>query len=465
MDIKNFSTMKFTFCLSRLFNLLSILLIVLIYSCNKHNKNIVQDQQAKIDTLQISVKLPPRRSAGFNMINSKGAYYVRFVNNGTNDSVIIKKIAMHYNRQVIMYSGGVVKDGKYNRYVHNYLIDKKINHLEFEYKKGDIILKNNMENIVVDDLYNDYEALVEIIFKANENEKVTIKGKLDSLYFFYQNKYSNRNDLAELNKLHYLDKLQRLYPNDKSIDSFLKHLNVPPIACDIALFIAYKYVENNIATFNFNEINSRNYSKEYISLLSIGMFNFLNYEDNRGDKRYEPALQWLKSTDFYSSNKIFVDKNLTPINNAQFKNRLSKLILLDKEFSPVNFSDVIIKNQSDYYLLDFWATWCKPCLEGMQRIQKMDIPPNVKVINLSTDKPNGKDAWKKNTVETGLNINYLIDLSIDANIDFLKYIELTSIPRYILIDKNMNIVDEAFFHPHEPEFQNILSNIASFYGK
>jgi len=253
--------------LSRLFNLLSIIIISVNYSCNKNNKTLNQAQLSNIDSLQISIKLPPNRSAGFNLVNERGAYYLRFVNNGNKDSTIIKKIALLFDNQVLMYSGGIIKNDKYTRYAHNYLIGKNISNLDFIYEKGDISLKNNIEGIIVDDLYNDYETLVSAIFNANEKEKPTIKKKLDSLYNSYQQKYADNKELSKLNRLHYLDKLQSLYPNDKSVDVFLEQLSKPLIACDITFFIIYKHIENNIDIFNFKEINRSNYSKENIFLL------------------------------------------------------------------------------------------------------------------------------------------------------------------------------------------------------
>jgi hypothetical protein len=36
---------------------------------------------------------------------------------------------------------------------------------------------------------------------------------------------------------------------------------------------------------------------------------------------------------------------------------------------------------------------------------------------------------------------------------------MKSIPRYVLIDKKLNLIDEAFYHPHEKKFLNYLNNL------
>ena len=41
----------------------------------------------------------------------------------------------------------------------------------------------------------------------------------------------------------------------------------------------------------------------------------------------------------------------------------------------------------------------------------------------------------------------------------MKLIEVKSITRYILIDKDMNVIDESFLKPHEPDFIKKLKNI------
>ena len=75
------------------------------------------------------------------------------------------------------------------------------------------------------------------------------------------------------------------------------------------------------------------------------------------------------------------------------------------------------------------------------------------------NKTKEKEKWKTMTQKLGQKISYLIKEDNSNNKDFFKFVELKSVPRYILIDKNMNLIDEAFLHPQEQQFLPKLENI------
>lgn len=69
----------------------------------------------------------------------------------------------------------------------------------------------------------------------------------------------------------------------------------------------------------------------------------------------------------------------------------------DVKFPIYNFEDfepMLHKKDDKTYIINFWATWCKPCIEEMpyfERVYAEQKDNNVEVIFVSLDMPN---MWK-----------------------------------------------------------------------
>ena len=441
--------------------------MILSFSCKKKESNIIQNQETFLgqddltekDSITISVRLAPKEITGFNIKDKYYQnYFLEFNNSGLKDTIIIKRILRIHKKEVISYSGGYINNGKIVRYQHHYLILKAPINLNFKYIKGDLVLENSDNVVIVDDLYNDYNQIDSKIFnKKGKSSKANLKSELESI-FNKNTKLDSKEAYNALNYIHYLANLQGIYPKDSRIESYLINAK-DPIASSPYSGLLYTFAKNRIRSFDFKKLNENKYSKRYLKRISLGIFNFLRYEGNKGDKQYSDAINWLKTSDLYKNNIKFINKEINPLDNRAFKEKLGKLSLLDTSYKETSFSKVINKNPSNYYLIDFWATWCKPCIEGVKIMKKMSIPKNVSIISLSLDKKKEKGKWKTMTKELTQNISYLVKEEDIENKEFLKFIELESVPRYILIDKNMNLIDESFLHPSEPQFLPKLKDI------
>jgi len=107
----------------------------------------------------------------------------------------------------------------------------------------------------------------------------------------------------------------------------------------------------------------------------------------------------------------------------------------------------------------FWATWCGPCIQGFKDIKKMQLPKNLMVINLSVDKIAVKDKWKSKANEFSLNNSYLID-EVKSKA-FFEIFQLEAIPRYMILDKDFNVINMNMFQPHEPQFLKYLDELTN----
>ena len=127
---------------------------------------------------------------------------------------------------------------------------------------------------------------------------------------------------------------------------------------------------------------------------------------------------------------------------AQKKQMWAKSYLNQK--APSIASVTWITDQPDtkgkFILIDFWATWCKPCKEAipdMNRYSKM-FKDNLIVIGIS----NESEAKVKSM--TSPKMNYFS--ALDADLSINKIYEIQGIPHVVLIDPDGIVRWEGFPH-------------------
>lgn len=199
----------------------------------------------------------------------------------------------------------------------------------------------------------------------------------------------------------------------------------------------------------------------------------------------EKDSSFLKWTDKeFSSYKIL---DTIKINNSYFKLdsisysptqlRLSSLIDIDdifgfrlgnkiRNFELQHINDSLIKIQdlfSDkkYILLDFWGTWCAPCLELTPELVRMNRGYNkLNIVSI---------AFQKNKMElidyidkNSMNWNHVFiegnAKSADNKPNIIKNLRIESYPTFILIDKDLKIVYRGIGKHALEEIEKILNN-------
>lgn len=104
-----------------------------------------------------------------------------------------------------------------------------------------------------------------------------------------------------------------------------------------------------------------------------------------------------------------------------------------------------------FVYIDVWATWCRPCLGQIPALKELEEQykgKNIAFVSISTDKPNKHEAWKNMIVSKGMGG---IQLFAGSDQAFMQEYQINSIPRFIFIDTNGNIIDANAPRPSQKE--------------
>ena len=117
-----------------------------------------------------------------------------------------------------------------------------------------------------------------------------------------------------------------------------------------------------------------------------------------------------------------------------------------------NLNRIMMLHKDKTVVIEVWASWCSDCVKNLPKVKELQTNnPEVDFVFLSCDK--NIDSWKKGIEKHELKgEHYLIPNGMKG--EFAKSIDLTWIPRYIVIDKTGKIV---LYNATEKENDKVFS--------
>ncbi|MEE9373644.1 MAG: TlpA disulfide reductase family protein [Saprospiraceae bacterium] len=148
-------------------------------------------------------------------------------------------------------------------------------------------------------------------------------------------------------------------------------------------------------------------------------------------------LSALMSFFYYSEAQVVDDFILDNINNEQ-----------------VSLEEIKGENLT---IIDFWATWCKPCTKAMPKLNELYLKykdQGVSMIGISCDGP--RSISKVSAVANNLKIDYHILKDIDCEV--MNSYQFQAFPTLVIIDNNKEIVwvHEGFGTGDEREIEQAI---------
>ena len=140
-----------------------------------------------------------------------------------------------------------------------------------------------------------------------------------------------------------------------------------------------------------------------------------------------------------------------PVVPAEGENMYIDITGLTLEDTELSLSELV--GQSDYVLLDFWASWCGPCRRFIPVLRDFYARfggDRLEILSCSVDRD--EQAWRQAMNEERLPWPQIHENEAHPCSD--KY-EVQFIPHTVLIDKEGHIVG---INLEEPELEEILLN-------
>lgn len=304
------------------------------------------------------------------------------------------------------------------------------------------------------------QEVYELFFKPNKqiwlyltDEKINIDINLTKstarAFFDYENSIKNSPATAKYyrnNQLLYKKHTKEYWEIKRKYDDELLNNS------DTSILLIYKSKLDSLQIEKDKELEKFVVKSNY-SEISLAAFVILTYDKNNPSD----YLYLIDTLENKFTKSVYVKQKA---NN--FRIKISMLEQAVKKGKALSFSLPSIDNKliklSDYkgnwVLLDFWASWCAPCVKQMPKIiniQQKYKETNLKVISISIDKD--KEKWKqaieKNKMQNLINL-------LDKEKDVSRLYQLSFVPYSVLISPEGVIVNAGIYND---KFKQILETI------
>jgi thiol-disulfide isomerase/thioredoxin len=157
--------------------------------------------------------------------------------------------------------------------------------------------------------------------------------------------------------------------------------------------------------------------------------------------RKNPLAKEIEYKKFFLEDEL---KKITKFYDIKFYDTLNQL------FTFESYSNKLV-------LVDFWASWCKPCIENFPLLKKIEEKyrdKNFAILGVSLDV--NLKRWKNEIKRSGLTWGNISDLKGENGLG-AKYLNVTTIPRYVLIGRDGSIINDNI---KEEEIEKmVISNL------
>jgi len=122
-----------------------------------------------------------------------------------------------------------------------------------------------------------------------------------------------------------------------------------------------------------------------------------------------------------------------PLNNMainEIPKPISSLLFEDFSGNQIDLKDF----KEKLVLINFWATWCKPCRNEMPSLDSLYEDKNFKNLKIFTVNMEQPNKLKTKNFFTVLNIKNL-EIFFDSDLNFVKNFKLRGVPTTVLINK------------------------------
>ena len=145
--------------------------------------------------------------------------------------------------------------------------------------------------------------------------------------------------------------------------------------------------------------------------------------------------------------KVLIFANLTFSKDfSNFEEQIfPEVILFDKNDDQIKLSSYLKSENNKTTILNFWATWCPPCIDELPSLNNLSIdiiPDNIDVLAISMDRGNPSKLIKFLEENGGKNLVFFQDKNWSAG----KNIPIQGLPVTLIVKNKDDILKIIYKH-------------------
>jgi thiol-disulfide isomerase/thioredoxin len=223
------------------------------------------------------------------------------------------------------------------------------------------------------------------------------------------------------------------------------------ISCTEAFLLIYNTLRATHTAQNIKNTNLLNHAAQLDHRLhrtQVLSGYLLDYVDAESHTLSEKEKNIAKVKPFLTDKALLAP----PMPLSKLPENVLAATLLDKMGKPYRLQSLLSATNKKMIVLDFWASWCVPCiaeLPAMKRlVEKYRKEILVVAVSIDLDKQKWLAACKKHQIADNA---YLI--ADGKENPLIQHFDLSTIPRYILLDNMGNLISDDFYRPSDSKFE------------
>lgn len=307
---------------------------------------------------------------------------------------------------------------------------RKNDEVAYDYNSKSIISSkynykdNDFKLTTISHFDNWQEQIDSLKISSDFSEIVALQNKISKLTFEeIPSSFPKGNPMFRLKLYQYLNKKYslntKLSNNKKLYNDYLKYIE--------KIYKDTSVDKKNLSQFIFTNLNAMvtaTTKDDFVKAFGI-------FKTNTTDSNTVSYLE----NEYLLENKL-VDKNIIGI--------------IDGNKNQTKFEHIIKKNKGKYIVIDFWASWCAPCLVSIPKTIELGkkYGDSVSVIYLSLDRSFNpwKNAEGKHNIQKENSYLVVNGIQKDLVIDSQK---IKDIPRYFLYNKEGKLIKSDIHNADE----------------